>query len=49
MAQIKTFDRKYDPVIISANALSGFESSDFAGAAIGQFYAMIYTNRTSQA
>ena len=35
MAQIKIFDRKYDPVIISANALSGFESSDFAGVAIG--------------
>lgn len=34
-AQIKTLDRKHDPVILSAKTLSGFKSSDFAGAAIG--------------
>ncbi len=46
-AQNKTLDRKYDPVIVSGDALSGFESSDFAGAAVDQIYAMIY-NGTSQ-
>ena len=46
-AQNKTLDRKYDPVIVSADALSGFKSSDFEFAAIDQIYAMIY-NGTSQ-
>ena len=46
-AQNKTLDREYDPVIVSADALSGFESSDFEFAAINQIYAMIY-NGTSQ-
>ena len=41
-AQTKTLDRKYDPVIVAANALSGFESSDFAGVAIGQIFAMTF-------
>jgi len=41
-AQSKTLDRKYDPVIISADALSGFESSDFAGVPIGQIFAMTF-------
>ena len=46
-AQNKTLDREYDPVIVSADALSGFKSSDFEFAAINQIYAMIY-NGTSQ-
>ena len=41
-AQNKTLDRKYDPVIISGDDLSGFESSGFAGVAIDQIYAMTY-------
>ena len=45
-AQSKTLDREYDPVIISADALSGFENSNFAGAPIGELFLYSFNNQS---
>lgn len=42
LAQPKTLDRKYEPIVISAGELSGFGGSDFDGAPVSQLYAFAY-------